>query len=365
MEAYIQDIRFIRLYKLRYIGDVLLTTPAIRLIRQSYPDAHITMVVNSGTKDVIRYNPHIDNIITIDRRMIEDAGLYSRLQYEWNMVKALRAQPCDLSVDFDSGERAAFLSLLSNTRIRIGLRHPKGIRKLIFNRQVRINGRTHTVERNLMLVEQAFNLSRTDTMLELYTSSEEEDYIDSWLHSNGLLHKEYVVVHPGARYWFKRWSNEKWAGTIDLIQRELCIPVIISGGQKESDDVSAISSLMTTPVYSIAGRTGILDLAALLKKAALFIGNDSGPAHIAAASGTKVIALFGPTSPEVWRPWGDDHTVIYSQFDCSPCGRIHCDRGTESCMEKISISQVFSAVSRRLAGRARSNIMSKYLSVSV
>src|SRR3972149_1553162 len=172
MAAYTQDIRFIRLFKLRYIGDVLLTPPAIRLIRQSYPDAHITMVVNSGTKDVIRYNPHIDNIITIDRKMIEEADLYSRLKYEWNILKALREQPCDLSVDFDSGERAAYLSLLSNTRIRIGLRYSKGIRKLIFNRQVKINRRTHTVERNLMLVEQALGLKRTDTMLELYTSTE-------------------------------------------------------------------------------------------------------------------------------------------------------------------------------------------------
>ena len=355
MAANTQDIRFIRLFKLRYIGDVLLTTPAIRLIRQSYPDAHITMVVNSGTKDVIRYNPHIDNIITIDRRMIEEADLYSRLQYEWNILKALREQPCDLSVDFDSGERAAYLSLLSNTRIRIGLRYSKGIRKLIFNRQVKINSRTHTVERNLMLVEQAIDLSRTDAILELYTSSEEEDYIDSWLHSNGLLHRDYVVVHPGARFWFKRWSIVKWAATIDLIQRELCMPVVISGGEKELDDVIAISSMMTTPVYSIAGRTSILDLAALLQKAALFIGNDSGPTHIAAASGTKVIALFGPTSPAVWRPWGDGHTVIYRQVECSPCGRIHCNLDKETCMEKISIAEVFSAVCQCLAERETAN----------
>ena len=351
MDSNTLDIRFIRLFKLRYIGDVLLTTPAIRLIRQSYPNAHITMVVNNGTDDVIRYNPNLDKIITIDRRMIEAAHLYSRLHYEWNTLKTLREQPCDLSVDFDSGERAAYLSLLSNTRIRIGLNYKKGIRKLIFNRQIRINGYTHTVEKNLMLVEQALGLKRTDTMLELYTSTEEEDYIDSWLHSNGLLHRDFVVVHPGARFWFKRWSTEKWAGMIDLIQSELNIPVVISGGQKELDDIRAISSLMTTPTYSLAGRTSILDLAALLKKAALFIGNDSGPTHVAAASGTKVIALFGPTSPAVWRPWGDGHTVIYKQFDCSPCGRIHCDLDKENCMGKISISEVFSAVCQSLTDR--------------
>ena len=124
-----QEINSILLFKLRYIGDVLMTTPAVRLLRQSYPDAHITMVVNKGTEDVIRHNPNIDRILTIDRDSVKKAPVYKRLYYNLQFLRKLRGMRYDISIDFASGDRATFLSLLSGVPYRIGFSSREGWRR--------------------------------------------------------------------------------------------------------------------------------------------------------------------------------------------------------------------------------------------
>lgn len=343
-----KEIKSILLFKLRYVGDVLMTTPAIRLLRQAYPEAHITMVVNKGTEDVLRHNPHLNQTLTIDRERIEKAPFYTRLFYEWSVLKMLKEGDYDLSIDFDSGERAAYLALLSGINTRIGFYYPKGLRRMIFHRQVRRKGSLHTVERNLMLVEKTLGLIRKDDRLELRTGPEEDRRMTLWLRRHRLSGKNLVVIHPGARFWFKRWPARKWASLIDILQGELGLSVVITGGGREMEDVRTTLSRMKTHTYSIAGQTTILELAALIKKATLFIGNDSGPMHIAAAMGTPVIALFGPTEPDLWRPWGKGHVVISRQVPCSPCKYTDCDMERENCMEQISIEDVLHAVCQYL-----------------
>lgn len=347
------DFKSILLFKLRYIGDVLLTTPAIRLLRQACPAARITMVVNKGTEDVLRYNPHVDNVITIERRRIEAATFFKKLKYEWGLLKTLREWRYDLTVDFDSGERAAFLAFLCNARTRIGFHYPKGLRRFIFNRRVKVNGRLHIVERNLLLVEKTLNLVRDDSRMELYTGQEEELRSAQWLIRNGLSDKDLVVIHPGGRFQSKRWAVEKWARLADLIQGDSGVPVVITGGESEREDVSTITYKMKTAVHSLVEQTTVLELAALLKRATLFIGNDSGPTHIAAAAGSPVIALFGPTDPSVWGPWGKGHVVISKHAACSPCKVLNCTMDEENCMEQISVEEVFHSVSQSLKNRAK------------
>lgn len=339
-----EKVKSILLFKLRYVGDVLMTTPAIRLLRQAYPEARITMVVNKGTEDVLRHNPHLNQVLTIDRELIEKASFHRRLSYEWSILKMLRKGNYDLSVDFDSGERGAYLALLSGINTRIGFHYQKGLRRMIFHHQVRRKGSLHTVEQNLMLVERTLCLIRKDDQMELYTGPEEERNMALWLRRHRLSGKDLVIIHPGARFWFKRWPARKWASLLDILQGELGLSVVITGSGREMEDVRTILSRMKTPAYSIAGQTTVLELAALIKKATLFIGNDSGPMHIAAAMGTPVIALFGPTEPALWKPWGKGHVVISKQVPCSPCKYTNCDMGRENCMEQITVEEALHAI---------------------
>lgn len=336
------------LFKLRYIGDVLLTTPAIRLLRQAYPEAYIAMVVNRGTEDVLRHNPHLNHVYTVDRMILEKAPLYERLPHEWEIIKSLREKHYDISVDFDSGERGAYMSLLSGIALRIGFHYARGLRRMIFNRQIDIDRHLHTVERNLTLVERNLGLKPKDDALELYTGPDEEHRVTLLIESLSLGERIPVIVHPGARYISKKWPVERWGMLIDRIQGDLGYPVVITGGDKEMEDIRGIAFRMKTPVHSLAGQTSVLELAALFKRAALFIGNDSGPMHIAAAVGTPVIALFGPTDPMVWGPWGSRHTVLSKHLPCSPCKVTRCDRGKECCMEQIPLEDVLPAVCRYL-----------------
>jgi predicted lipopolysaccharide heptosyltransferase III len=298
------------LFKLRYIGDVLLTTPAIRALRRAYPSSEISMLVNKGTEDVLRHNPHLTRVLTIDRRKIERESLATRLRYEWEMITRLRALRPTIAVDFDSGERAAYLAFGSGAALRVGFHRTHGIRRLLYNRRITVGKGLHTVERNLALVEQALGVKRDETTLELPIGETERHSIAAWLERHNLLAGRYVVLHPGARYPHKRWPIEKWTQLAARLRERSGLQLVIVGGDAEQGAAQAIASGLTVPPFSLVGQTSVLELAALCQRAALFIGNDSGPSHIAAAVGTRVISLFGPTDPVVWRPWGPDHVVI-------------------------------------------------------
>jgi predicted lipopolysaccharide heptosyltransferase III len=298
------------LFKLRYIGDVLLTTPAIRALRRAYPSSEISMLVNKGTEDVLRYNPHLTRVLTIDRRKIERESLATRLRYEWEVITRLRALRCTIAVDFDSGERAAYLAFGSGAALRVGFHRTHGVRRLLYNRRVTVGKGLHTVERNLALVEQALGVKRDETTLELPVGETERNAIAAWLERHRLLAGRYVVLHPGARYPHKRWPIEKWTQLAARLGERSGLPLVIVGGDAEQAAAQAIASGLAGQPLSLVGQTTVLELAALCQRAALFIGNDSGPSHIAAAVGTRVISLFGPTDPVVWKPWGPGHVVI-------------------------------------------------------
>ena len=281
-------MKSILITKLRYIGDVLLSTPAVRLLRQNYPDANITMVVNKGTEDILRYNPHLNRVLTVDRK--------ARTR---TLMRALRERRYDVSVDLFSGDRAAWLALLAGAPLRIGLGSSEGFRRFIYNRQVGCRP-GHVVDLCLGIVEQGLGLHTTDKSLELRVDSNDEQFALGY-------GQGFVAIHMGARYSYNRWSRENW---LELVNR-LDAPVLFVGTQQDIGDVEWVLARTNLAAISLAGQTSILQLAAVLKRAKLFIGHDSGPMHIAAAMGTRVVALFGPTSDVAsWRPWGEGHTVL-------------------------------------------------------
>ena len=148
------------LFKLRHIGDVLLTTPSIRLLRRSFPRAHITMVVNKGTEDVLCYNPHLNEVLTVDRA--------TGVAGQWRLLRALRRRRYAASVDFASGDRAAWLAFLSGVPRRIALWSPEGARRMLNNKPLQVPASPfHIVELYLSFVERGLALHTEDRALEL------------------------------------------------------------------------------------------------------------------------------------------------------------------------------------------------------
>jgi heptosyltransferase-1 len=162
--------------------------------------------------------------------------------------------------------------------------------------------------------------------------------------------RRFVAVNPVAFWETKLWEDEKFAELCDRLREELGIGIVLTGG--EAGPLDRIRAMMTTEAVNLGGRTTLRELACLYRQAALVITTDSGPMHLAAAVGTPVIALFGPTDPVRTGPYGPGHRVIRRGLDCMPCFRRRCD--TPRCMTEISVEEVFEAVRKMLAGIGRS-----------
>jgi predicted lipopolysaccharide heptosyltransferase III len=289
------------LFKLRHIGDVLLTTPAIRLLRQSFPKAHITMVVNQGTEEVLRHNPHLDRVLTVNRA--------DGVAGPWRLLRELRRRRYDASVDFASGDRAAWLAFLAGAPRRIALSSPEGARRLLNNQPLPVpNPPFHIVEMYLSFVERGMAIRATDRSLELPVGADDERKAAALLREHGVSGR-FVALHVGARsnaaY---RWPRERWAQFAQALKQTHGLMPVFVGGPDCQDDANWILSQPCVQAVTLVGQTTMLELAAVLKRAAGFAGIASGPMHVAAAVGTPVVCLF--VDDVAWRPWGEGHAVL-------------------------------------------------------
>ncbi|MDE1890237.1 MAG: putative lipopolysaccharide heptosyltransferase III [Planctomycetota bacterium] len=342
------NFKKVLIIKLRYIGDVLLTTPVIRCVRENLPDVYISVLVNKGTEDTILYNPDINEILLIDRGKVKGGNVLSRMLSQLRLILDIRKKMFDLVIDLTDGDRAAILSYISGAKVRVGFNSENKIRGRLYNLVVRPEGIRHIVDYQLEAVS-ALGLKIDRPELVLNIPEEYDAYVKETLKGFNIDEDEpYVIIHPGGRWWFKCWPPESYAGLIDRIQGELGIKVVITGGGKEEKVVEKIISFMKTKPYSLLNKTTILQLASIIKRACLFVGNDNGPMHISVAVGTPVIALFGSSDPRVWGPWGANHTIIYKSVECSPCRHTGCDKGEYNCMKVISVEEVMKEVWKRL-----------------
>jgi 3-deoxy-D-manno-octulosonic-acid transferase/heptosyltransferase-1 len=156
-----------------------------------------------------------------------------------------------------------------------------------------------------------------------------------------------VAVNPVAFWETKLWEEEKFAELCDRLREELGIGIVLTGG--ESAPLERICRKMRTKAVNLGGRTTLRELACIYREAALLVTTDSGPMHLAAAVGTPIVALFGPTDPARTGPYGPGHRIIRKGLSCSPCFRKRCE--TPRCMTDISVEEVFTAVKEMLAGR--------------
>jgi len=343
-----EAVRRVLVVKLRYIGDVLLCTPVLSGLREAFPGATITALVNAGTQDVLLHHPDVDEILLVNRPR-GTAG--SRGRYwadQFRLLRLLRERRFDLALDLTDGDRAAFLTWASGARLRVGFNRERRFRGRAYHRCVPPwSGRRHAVEADLEALR-LLGLQVHPVAPSLGLPPEAEAAAGDLLTRKGAARdRDRVLIHPGARWWFKAWPTERFAALADGIAEEIGAEVIIGGGPGDMAAAEAIRSRMRRPAICLAGETSVLQLAAVLKHCRLFVGNDNGPMHIAAAVRTPVVALFGPTDPAEWGPWGEGHVVLYKGVDCRECWRRGtCWRGEENCLRQITVDEAMVAVRR-------------------
>jgi predicted lipopolysaccharide heptosyltransferase III len=334
--------------KLRYIGDVLLATPTVRAIKTARPDVRVTMLVNRGTEDVLSGNPDMDEIVILDKESLAE---------QWQLIAGLRRRRFDTVIDLTDGDRAAFLSWISGAPVRIGFNDEHRWRGRCYTQVVQpAPGVRHRIDRDLEALK-PLSIQAGSKDLQLWLMPEEANSADQLLDQLGVQRSQSIVIlQPGARYWFKAWPSERFAELADRLTSQYGCQVLIGGSRQESDLAEQIRQMAKSRPIIMAGRTTIKQFAAIAKKSALFVGNDSGAMHIASAVGTPVVALFGPSSPVEWGPRGGATEVIYKGLDCRTCFHPICHRGEQNCMKLIAVDEVMSA-SGRLMGRVLTAIL--------
>jgi heptosyltransferase III len=324
--------------KLRYVGDVLLATPVLRALRDRFPDARITMAVNKGTEDVLRWNPDLDEALALRR-----GGLRDELRFLLN----LRRRNFDLVVDLTDGDRSAFLSWWTGAATRIGFNREHRWRGAFYTAVIPHTPGLHRIDRNLEALRPLGIDPKTVTP-ELHLSAEEERQaarllIDLGAAPHSGVARPLIMLHPGARYWFKSWPVERFAALADRLVEAHGCQVLIGGSDQDEKAAAGIVGAARSKPITLAGRADLLTFAAIVKHCALFIGNDNGALHIAASVGTPVVGLFGPSNPREWGPRGDRVAVLYKGLDCRACFHPTCERGEANCMRQISVDEVFDA----------------------
>lgn len=333
--------RRILVIKLRYLGDVLLSTPVVSSLRAAFPEAYLSMLVNPGTEAMIAHNPHLDEALMVER----SASPLRQIRF----ALALRRRRFDLVIDLTDGDRAAILSRITGARTRVGFNREGLWRGGLYTHIVPVAQQPIPIIRQQLMALDLLGIPVVDSMPLLRTQPNDEAAAEEALARIGIeAGGSFVTVHPGARYWFKSWPAERFAGLIDYVQGKLGMKVVLLGGDQDREIERAILGQVGISGGSLVGRLEVTELAALMRRAALYVGNDNGAMHIAAAVGTPVVGLFGPSDPRVWGPAGQGHLTIYKGSDCRPCFLRGCERGEENCMRLIQLDEVNAAVERVL-----------------
>ena len=356
-----RKIERILLIRLRNIGDVLLMVPTIRAFRQSFPGAFISAVVNAGTEEMLTGNPLLNEVLTFERRW-KDLSFGARWKREIAFAAEVRRRKFDLAVNLTEGDRGDFLCLASGASFKVGVYEKTQAlwwKKRAFDLLVRRSDWRAPIVEQMLDTPRSLGIPVTDKGVEMYYSPADRERVDLLLAEKGVGRGDAIVhIHPTSRWLFKCWRDEGMAGIIDRLENTGQVRAVLTGGseRRELDKIESILRLCRTRPTTLAGRISLKELAALSARSRFFIGVDTAPMHIAAAVGTPVIALFGPSGEFNWGPWGEGHVVIKKDLECRPCGKDGCGGTKRSrCLEEITEEEVWTAVQeflKKFAGPA-------------
>jgi predicted lipopolysaccharide heptosyltransferase III len=284
----------------------------------------------------------VDEIIPLDRGSILQQGRF---------LLEVRRRRFDTVVDLTDGDRAAFLTWISGAGIRIGFNAEQRWTGRCYTSVVSGGAGAHRIERDLAALA-PLGVSVHDRVPRMWLTPEDDARVERLMTEIGLRPaRPWVVVQPGARYWFKAWPPERFAELADRLHKQFDCQVVVAGSPQEASLAQAVIGSAKSRPLSIAGRSDVRMLAALLQRSVLFVGNDTGAMHIAAAVGTPVVGLFGPSNPTEWGPRGGSSEVIYKGLDCRICFHPTCRRGEENCMKLITVDEVMAAAVRQIRAR--------------
>jgi lipopolysaccharide heptosyltransferase II len=346
-----EEIKKILVIRIDGLGDVVMSTPAFKALRDIFSDAHITLLAAGLSKELVEVMPTFDEVIYFDAPWIakEKKGKFRKL---FSTVKRLRKKKIDLAIDLRGDFRNIILMYVLSAKYRLGF-DITGCNFLLTH-IVPCGDNHHPVTICLSSIKYLSQKDKGEHSLSLWITKKDREYAENLLENCGIDYVGngdlVVIVHPGAKWYGRWWMPEGYAQIADRLIYEYEAKVILSGNSTDIEITQHIANLMKHRPVITAGKTSLRQFLALLEKSNLFIGVDSGPMHMAAGMGIKIVALFGPARPEAVGPWGNGHIVITKQddFPCSPCAQTICKMPNNSCMHAITVEDVWEAVEQQV-----------------
>jgi lipopolysaccharide heptosyltransferase II len=348
-----RGLRTVLLIQLGDIGDVVLTLPCLRALRQHLPQADIIIAVREKAKELIEDCPWVSGVISINT---EKRPLSQGIAHQINFFSGVRRYHFDLAIDMRRGTRGAVLAFLSGARQRVGFySYKKGLwRNRLFSHLVSPEKRPdqYMAEYYLGLLKQ-YDLNTKNTIPELPISYEKQQQATAFFKEEGIpIDRPVVALHPFSLWHYKEWGIEKFSRLADWICQEFKLPVVIIGSNGERERAERIERMSEHHIFNLAGKTPLNMLGAIIQVCRLLIGIDSAGIHIATAVGTPTVSIFGPSLFPAWAPRGKDHKTVHKQFPCVPCDKKGCQGSEFSlCLEELTVEEVKPVV-REQIGRA-------------
>lgn len=341
-----QQARRILCVRLDYLGDVLMSTPAIRALKQSGPDRRITLLTSPNGEAVCRYIPEIDDTIAYAAPWMKSSEEHDS-RIDLAMVERLAACRFDAAVIFTVYSQnplpAAMLCYLAGIPLRLAHCHENPYRMLTDwvpdpEPQQRIR---HEVRRQLDLVA-TVNARASDEGLSFRIPTADTAWMLDHLHARGIdVEKPWIALHPGASAPSRRYPPKHWVAVARSLSDRLQCPLVFTGSSEEAPLVDQIRQSVPH-AHSMAGRLDLGRMAALLSLAPLLITGNTGPVHIAAAVGTPVVDLYALTNPQ-HTPWQVPHRVLFEDVPCRFCYKSICPQGHHRCLADVAPERVVHA----------------------
>jgi heptosyltransferase-2 len=322
-----------------WLGDAVMTTPAIRAVRESFPEAHITMLANPLVANLFTPHDCVDEVMIYDRK-----GRHAGFSGKFAMAAELRECGFDLAILLQNAFDAALLAWLARIPRRMGYRTDG--RRLLLTHGVRIgkeHERLHHVNYYLAMLAK-WGIATSKNELHLTVTPEEDMATDARLAECGIEKDDFLLcINPGAAYGSaKRWYPDRFAAVANELARRWRAKIVITGSSSEAVMAGEIESILGGQCLNLSGKTSVRELIALIKRCNFIITNDSGPMHVAAAFDVPLVAIFGPTDNTTTSPFSNCAEVVRKEADCAPCLLRECPTD-HRCMAAVTVDDVVGA----------------------
>jgi heptosyltransferase-3 len=337
------------LVRLRSIGDVILLTPSLQMLKEWRPDLRVTVVVESRFHELLEGNPDIEDLVEPG----SGSGA-AKIAARWRAIRALRQRDFALCVNLHGGPTGTLLTRAGGARLKVGFDYyrARGVYDILVPDTRKILGRNqiHTAEHQAAIFFHLGMPRREIPRARIFVKTSSRVWWKEKRASLGVAEgSPYAIVHPTALYATKQWAPEHFARLGTFLAEETGLTPVYSCGPGESEVLDAIQRVGNARIMRLEGAS-LSQFAAAIEDARVFVGNDTGPAHMAAALERPEVVIFGSSSSVIWGPWPREASsprarIVQNSYSCNPCPGDRCYQFERpECILSVTFEQVRSAV---------------------